>query len=81
MTRRTLTDGELQVLALVQSKFGAGNTEAEVVIHGMNEAVIWAQDDSGSTVMMVNLTVLAGMQADGTISDEAELVRDWLGRV
>ncbi len=78
MTRRDLSQGENAVLNVVQAHFGPHNTREEVAVHGNDEAVIWAKDGTGSTIMMVNLTTLAAMLADGIISGEAELLRDWL---
>lgn len=78
MKQRDLSEGENVVLNLVQTHFGPHNDQKEVAIHGNDEAVIWAKDGTGTTVMMVNLTTLAAMLADGTISCEADLLRDWL---
>ena len=66
------------VLNLVQTRFGPDNDKKEVAMHGNDEAVIWAKDGTGTTVMMVNLTTLTAMLAEGTIFREADLLRDWL---
>ncbi len=78
MTQKELSDGERKILTLVQQHYGPLNTENDVAILGENEAVIWAKDAGGSAVMIVHLTNLAEWLADGTIADEAELLRDWL---
>ncbi len=78
MKQRHLSEGENLVLNLVQTHFGPHNNQENVAIHGNDEAIIWAKDGAGTIVMMVNLTTLAAMRADGTISSEADLLRDWL---
>ncbi len=78
VTRRDLSESENAVLHLVAARFGPHNTQEEVEIHGNDEAVIWAKDGAGATVMLVNLTTLAARLADETVSGEVEVLRDWL---
>ena len=66
------------VLNFVETRFGPHNDKKEVAMHGNDEAVIWAKDGTGTTVMMVNLTTLTAMLAEGAIFREADLLRDWL---
>jgi len=43
-----------------------------------DEATLWVTDDTGTTVLMANLTNLASWRRDGTITSEGELKREWL---
>jgi hypothetical protein len=75
--RRSLSEGELKILRLIQKYYGALNTEDEVIFAD-KDAVIWVKDKTGETILMVNLTNLAAWLNDGTIPSEDDLLSDWL---
>jgi hypothetical protein len=76
--RRSLSEGELKILRLIQKYYGALNTEDEIIFDDKDEAVIWIKDETGDTILMVNLTNLAAWRDDGVIPSEEDLLSDWL---
>jgi hypothetical protein len=75
---RDLSDGERKILSVIKQLYGPQNTEDDVEIYDPDEAVLWVKDSSGSAVLFASLTNLAEWLADGTISNETELLEDWL---
>lgn len=78
LNRRPLTLGEVDILRMVQEGFGLQNTEEEVFFTDAGEAAIFVKARDGIIPVCVALTNLAAWRADGTISSDAELKRDWL---
>jgi hypothetical protein len=76
--RRSLSEGELKILRLIQKYYGALNTEDEIIFDDNDKAVIWIKDETGDTILMVNLTNLAAWRVDGVIPSEEDLLSDWL---
>jgi hypothetical protein len=77
--RRELTSDEKHILTIIQDSFGrTQNTEDDVFFTANDEAVIFVKASDGSSPVMANLTKLAAFRADGTISSEEDLKRDWL---
>jgi hypothetical protein len=76
--RRSLSEGELKILRLIQKYYGALNTEDEIIFDDKDKAVIWIKDETGDTILMVNLTNLAAWRDDGLIPSEEDLLSDWL---
>jgi hypothetical protein len=68
---RSLTDGELAILRLVQDHLGPQNTVDNVVVNENNEAFITARNTAGERCIMLNLTNLAGWVAEGSWSVES----------
>ena len=78
MNRRKLSRNEAALLHLIKTHYGPHNTEDQVTFSDGGDAVIWVKDEAGSVPLMANLTNLAAWRADGTISSEEELLREWL---
>jgi len=78
MSRRDLTSGETSILAIIQQGYGSQNTIAEVFFSDSDEAVIFVKSPEGISQIMANLTVLAALRADGTISSDEDLKSRWL---
>jgi hypothetical protein len=76
--RRDLTPGESAILGMIQQGYGSQNAAASVFFTNAGEAAISVKASNGSSVLMVNLTNLAEWRANGTISSDADLKRDWL---
>ena len=73
---RELTEGELQILQLIQTHYGPQNTVEKITWINDNEAVLWVEDRDGTIPGVVHLTNLAQWVADGTIKPED--LYDWL---
>jgi hypothetical protein len=71
MRRRELTAGEAAVLRK--------NVTDEVFFTDADEAAIFVKSSDGTSPLMANLTNLADWRADGSISSDEELKREWLG--
>ncbi len=78
LNRRPLTPEEADILRMVQEGFGLQNTEEDVFFTDADEAAIFVKARDGTNPVMVVLTNLAAWRADGTISSDDELKRDWL---
>ena len=78
MSRRKLSEQEAAILKLIQVHYGSHNTEDKIIFADDDDAVIWIKDEKGSMPLVANLTNLSNWLADGSISGEAELLRDWL---
>ena len=78
MRRRDLTTGEAAVLAIIQQGYGSQNTTNEVFFTEANEATIFVKASDGTSPVMANLTNLAAWRADGSISSDEELKKNWL---
>ena len=78
MPRRVLTAGEIAVLAMIQQGYGQQNSADSVFFTNAGEAVISVTASDGTSPLMANLSNLAAWRADGTISNDDELKRDWL---
>lgn len=75
---RLLTVEEDRVLKLIQAHYGKQNRADAITWVNDDEAVLFVTDDSGASVLAVNLTNLANWRLDGTIASDGELKRDWL---
>jgi hypothetical protein len=80
MRRRDLTVSEASVLGIIQQSYGPQNRPDDVFFTDADEAVILVKAADGTSPVMANLTNLAAWCADGTISSDEELKREWLGR-
>jgi hypothetical protein len=78
VNRRELTKGEITILEMIRSHYGSRNAPAEVIFMDTGEAVLWVRAEDESIPLVVNLSNLAKWYADGTISTEEELKKDWL---
>lgn len=78
MNARDLTAGESAILLLIQQGYGSQNAIEKVFFTPANEAAIFVKATDGTSRMMVNLTNLAEWRANGTISSDEDLKRDWL---
>ena len=78
MRRRDLTVGEFAVLRIIQQGYGQQNSLGKVFFTDIDEAAIFVKAFTGSSVLMANLTNLAAWRADGRITNDEELKRDWL---
>ena len=78
MPRRVLTAGEIAVLAMIQQGYGQQNSVDSVLFTNAGEAVISVTASDGTSPLMANLSNLAAWRADGTISSDDELKKDWL---
>jgi hypothetical protein len=79
MRRRELTVGESAVLGMIQQGYGPQNVTDEVFFTDEDEAAIFVKASDGTSPLMANLTNLADWRADGSISSDEELKKDWLG--
>jgi hypothetical protein len=78
MHRRVLTGGETAVLTIIQQGYGPQNSADSVFFTNAGEAVISVTAPDGTSPLMANLSNLAAWRADGTISSDDELKREWL---
>jgi hypothetical protein len=78
MKRRKLSTGESKILTLIQEEYGTQNTEKDVIYSDNGEAVIFAKDIHGVPYKMIDLTNVAAMCENGTISSEQELISKWI---
>ena len=78
MRRRNLTAGEAAILTMIQQGYGSQNTADEVFFTDADEAALFVKASNGTSPVMANLTNLAAWRADGTISSDEELKREWL---
>ena len=81
MRRRDLTVGEFAVLRTIQQGYGLQNSLGKVFFTDTDEAAIFVKAFTGRSVLMANLTNLAAWRADGRITSDEELKRDWLTEV
>lgn len=58
---------------------GSQNMAEEVFFTDADEAAIFVKAADGTSPVMANLTNLAAWRADGTISSDEELKKEWLG--
>jgi hypothetical protein len=58
--------------------YGPHNSIDKVFFTDANEAVILVKSSDGSSPVMANLSNLAAWRADGTISSDDQLRREWL---
>jgi hypothetical protein len=75
---RALTEGEAAILGIVQQGYGPQNTADKVFFTGSDEAVLFVKSLDGTSPLMANLTNLATWRANGTISSDEELRKQWL---
>jgi hypothetical protein len=75
---KRLTASEAAVLTIIQQGYGSQNTVDEVFFTDADEAAIFVKASIGTSPVMANLTNLAAWRADGTISGDEELKREWL---
>jgi hypothetical protein len=73
MHRRVLTAEEVALLTMIEQGYGPQNVADGVFFANAGEAVI-----SVTSPLMANLSNLAAWRANGTISSDVELKRDWL---
>jgi hypothetical protein len=66
------------VLAMIRQGYGPQNSIDKVFFSDSDDAVIFIKSSDGTIPLMVNLTVLATLRADGTIPSDDELKRQWL---
>ena len=78
MQRRGLTEGENAILTIIQQGYGPQNSIDRVFFTNPNEAVIFVKLSDGTSPLMANLSNLAALREDGTISSDDELKREWL---
>jgi hypothetical protein len=78
MRRRDLTVSEATVLTRIQEEYGPQNSTNEVFFTAADEAAIFVKASDGTSPMMANLTNLAAWRADGTISSDEDLKKNWL---
>jgi hypothetical protein len=76
--KRVLTEGETAVLTIIQEGYGPHNGIDQVYFGPADEAVIFVRLSNGMTKVMANLTNLAALRADGTISSDEDLRKKWL---
>jgi hypothetical protein len=79
MRRRELTAGEAAVLRMIQQGYGPQNVTDEVFFTDADEAAIFVKASDGTSPLMANLTNLSDWRADGSISSDEELKKEWLG--
>ena len=63
---------------MIQQGYGPQNSVDEVFFANAGEAVIFVKASDGTSPLMVNLSLLAALRADGTISSDDELKSVWL---
>ena len=66
------------MLAMIRQGYGPQNSIDKVFFSDSDDAVIFIKSSDGTIPLMVNLTVLATLRADGTIPSDDELKRQWL---
>lgn len=74
---KKLNTKEQHILDLVRRTFSPANTEDDLFETDDNEICIFAKDESGQEVMMVNLSFLAELQSKDCVSDD-EICKKWL---
>ena len=65
---------------MIQQGYGPQNSLNEVFFTDADEASIFVKSSDGESLLLANLTNLAALRGDGTISSDEELRRDWLRR-
>jgi hypothetical protein len=78
MRRRVLNAGETAILAVIQQGYGPQNTADSVFFTERDEAAIFVKAADGTSPLMVNLSNLATLRANGAISSDDELKSEWL---
>ncbi len=78
MPRRVLTEGETDVLTIIQQGYGSHNCAERVFFSPTDEAVIFVKLPNGMSIVMANLSNLAARRADGSIPNDDELRIKWL---
>jgi hypothetical protein len=78
MHRRVLSAGESAILAVIQQGYGAQNTADNVFFTERDEAVILVKASDGTSPLLANLSNLATLRANDTISGDDELKSEWL---
>jgi len=78
MGRRSLTEGEIAVLMMIQDGYGPQNAADQVFFTKGDEAAILVRASDGTSPLMANLSNLAAWRADGTIPSDQELKSEWL---
>jgi hypothetical protein len=78
MRRRELTTQEAAILKMIEDGYGSANSTDEVFFSEKDDAVIFVKASDGTMPLCANLTNLAAWRADGTISSDEELKKDWL---
>jgi hypothetical protein len=78
MDRRVLSDGEAAILAMIQQGYGPQNSANNVFFTSAGEAILSIRTVDGTSPLMANLSNLATWRANGTITSDDELKRDWL---
>jgi hypothetical protein len=78
MNRRVLSEGEAAILAMIQQGYGPQNSADTVFFTKADEAVLFVKASDGTSPLMANLSNLAAWRADGTISSDEVLKREWL---
>jgi hypothetical protein len=78
MSPRVLSDGEAAILAMIQQGYGPQNSADIVFFTKADEAVLFVKASDGTSPLIANLSNLAAWRADGTISNDEELKKDWL---
>ena len=76
---RPLTEGELNVLRIIQDGYGQQNTADDVFFTDQDEASIFVKAKDGTSPMCAVLTNLAAWRAEGVIESDEVLRREWLG--
>lgn len=76
--RRALTEGEAAILRIIQQGYGPQNTPDKVFFTNSGEATMFVKALDGISPLMANLTNLATWRANGTISSDEELRKQWL---
>jgi len=77
-TRRALTEGEAAILRIIQQGYGPQNTSDRVFFTNSDEAAVFVKALDGTSPLMANLTNLATWRANGTISSDEEVRKQWL---
>ncbi len=76
--RRALTEGEAAILRIIQQGYGPQNTADKVFFTNSDEATVFVKAVDGTSPLMANLTNLVTWRANGTISSDEELRKQWL---
>ena len=63
---------------MIQEGYGPQNTVYDVFFTEADDATILVKASNKTSILMVNLTNLAAWRADGAISSDEDLKRDWL---
>jgi hypothetical protein len=78
MRRRDLKVSEAAILTIIQEGYGSQNSADAVFFTAADEAVIFVKASDGSSPVTANLSNLAAWRADGTISSDEDLKKNWL---